>query len=458
MTSDDNPRAIDLNRGNYNEKFRDYVDNSTNHYHKGDRIPDEITGIPNNLPRFKSNYFVGRDADLNNLHQLLQKSKSVAISAISGMGGIGKTELAIQYALKYQDQYPGSICWLRAREDIGTQIVQFAKSSLNLHVRDDLDLVGQVQYCWNHWSEKNSLVILDDVPNYGEYYRKNIQAYLRSVKSNIKILSTSRQKPGKNIEHLDLDILSPKAAFALIISLAEDSQIDFEQEKESLERLCKWLGYLPLGLELVGRYLDLHPTFTIGKVIQKLEERKLDARSLIHRQDSDMVGQLGVAAAFDLSWNEIPSTAQELGCYLGLFNSDPFIWSWVKDGLLEGENGEEAEELRDLYLLRFNLLKINSNQQYQLHSLIAQYFQAKLATLENSELLKQKFIQPLIAISQSIPSIPTQEDITRVALAIPHLSNLATDLVQYVGDDDLFWVNEPEFDKMKPRPYAIAKK
>ncbi|MEM9271783.1 MAG: tetratricopeptide repeat protein [Cyanobacteria bacterium P01_F01_bin.143] len=472
MNSQDPQRTVNTKQGNYIENVKgDYI------VQPGDRAWDEITGIPNNLPLFASNNFVGREDELAELNRLLQTRKTVAISAIAGMGGIGKTELAIQYALNYRNQYPGSICWLKAREDVGTQIVNFAISSLNLKMPENCDLATQVQYCWNHWSKDNSLILLDDVPNYGKYYQESIQPYLSSIKQNCKILITSRQKPGTNIEYLDLNVLSSEAALELLRSLSGYERIvcDREAKKDYPSELCQRLGYLPLGIELVGRYLVLHSTDSIAEVIDQLAEKQLAAEALIHPEDADMLGQLGVAEAFELSWQELTTEAQELGCYLGLFGSDPFLWSWVEDSLLAEDLPEKksiwqrisknffgrflkndsseidsqetrAERInqfknsRDIYLLRFNLLKINSNQQYQLHSLIQQYFRAKLGTLEQAKILKHKFTEPMIAIAESIPETPIQEDLKKVELAIPHLKNVAAELIDYVKDENLIWV------------------
>jgi TIR domain len=55
--------------------------------------------VPQNLPFSGVTKFVGRDDDLIRLHELLQLGEQVAIASIQGMGGIGKTELALQYAL-----------------------------------------------------------------------------------------------------------------------------------------------------------------------------------------------------------------------------------------------------------------------------------------------------------------------------------------------------------------------
>ncbi|MEM9274017.1 MAG: tetratricopeptide repeat protein [Cyanobacteria bacterium P01_F01_bin.143] len=411
--------------------------------------PAITSNIRQNLPSSGIKKFIGRYSDLIKLHEKLEQQNSIAITAIAGMGGVGKTELALQYALQYQHEYPESICWLKVRDqDLSAQIIEFAGIYLNLFPPEQLKSdAAKVQYCWSRWGEKNSLIILDDIPNFEDDYRAKIEPYLPPRDSRFKVLMTSRQHP-ETIEELDLDVLSSEAALTLIKTLIGSRKVD--TEIGTAQALCKWLGYLPLGLELVGRYLTIHDKLSLAKMLQRLEQQKLTARALLGAKQANITGQLGVAAAFELSWQELGEDAKLLGCYLSLFVPEPFNWSWVENVWIQAEEEIEKEEqiealenLRDEELKNRSLLKSipldqsSTEEQYKLHSLIQEYFRAKLEDLEQKEILKQIFTRPMIAIAQSIPETPTQKDVKNIALAIPHLTNIATELIEHIEDDNL---------------------
>ena len=71
--------------------------------------PPKPTGTPQNIPFRGLGAFVGRQDALETLHQALHRTDRVSISALAGMGGIGKTELAVQYARAHLHDYPGGV-------------------------------------------------------------------------------------------------------------------------------------------------------------------------------------------------------------------------------------------------------------------------------------------------------------------------------------------------------------
>jgi tetratricopeptide (TPR) repeat protein len=406
--------------------------------------------------------FVGREEELQNLHQLLQDNKQVAIAAIAGMGGVGKTELALQYAIQQRERYNGGLCWLLPKTgDVGIQVVQFARMQLDLKPPEDFDILAQVQYCWRRWREGDVLLVLDDVSDYEE-----VKSYLQSLPSRFKVLMTTRQKLGR-IAQLSLDVLQPEAALELLKSIIGVERIEKENDLtpqppslrgkgefdsppllgEGLgERsrgelvalhLCEWLGYLPLGVELVGRYLARKQDLSLAEMLRRLQNKRLDERSLSKsKSEVDMTAQRGVLAAFELSWQELEDDDKQLGCLLSLFAAAPIPWKLVEQCVTE-EDAEHLEEIRDDRLLNLHLLQRKGEGIYQLHPLLREFFQYKLTGLDKGEELKRSLCWVMVAVAQDIPESSTLEQITAISPAIPHIAEVANHLIQYVSDDDL---------------------
>jgi len=374
--------------------------------------------------------FVGRDEELQELHKLLQENNQVAIAAILGMGGLGKTELALQYAMTQRENYKGGLCWLQAKaENVGLQVVQFARTQLDLKPPEEFDLPAQVQYCWRNWREGNVLLVVDDVTDY-----QQIRPYLQGASSRFKVLMTTRQKLGAAIKQLSLDVLQPDAALQLLRSLLAETPERIERELDVAKQLCEWLGYLPLGLELVGRYLARKPDLSLSAMMQRLEKKRLEQPALV-KPDADMTAQRGVQAAFVLSWQELAEDDRLLGCVLSLFAAAPIPWNLVEQCLPEKDE-DELEEIRDDKLLNLHLLQRKGEGIYQLHPLLREFFQSKFTGLEQAEEFRRSFCGVIVAVAKQIPQTPTLEKINAVSLAIPHIAEVANNLIQYVSDEN----------------------
>ncbi len=201
---------------------------------------------PHNIPNSNACKFVGRKQELNRLHQLLQDHDVVAITDEMGQGGVGKTELAVQYASEYLAEYSGGCCWLTPQGvDLGTLLVEFATDYLpNFNIPEDYKLRRKVSYCWQNWQPGNVLLVFDDVKDL-----QIIQPYLPPKNSRFKVLITTRRLdlPFKSLR---LGELLPDAALELLAELLGQEEV--KQKPELAKSLCEYVGYMPLGIYQVA--------------------------------------------------------------------------------------------------------------------------------------------------------------------------------------------------------------
>jgi NB-ARC domain len=350
-----------------------------------------------NVPRSGVAKFIGREPELERLHTQLQQGNLVSISAVEGMGGVGKTELAIQYTKKHASSYEGGICWLFAREfNIGTQIVGFAQSQLNLKIPEGLELPDQVAFCWRNWRIGDVLLVLDDVVN----YPRDVEPYLPPVAfTRLKVVMTTRHKFGPPIQSLPLGVLSPAESLELLTVLIGENRV--QQELEIAVSLCNWLEDLPLGIELVGRYLIQRTDFSLSTLLSRLQDKARQRQAIkyaalnTNEANHTATGKRGAEAAFDLSWDELDDLTQHLGKLLSLFAAAPIPWylaesverKYLEDsGSRQKFDVEELEEARTK-LIDLHLVQLSQQQEqiYRLHSLIREFFRSKLDDTNQDE-------------------------------------------------------------------------
>ena len=264
---------------------------------------------------------------------------------------------------------------------------EFCQSTRGLDVPDGLELPDQVAYCWRNWPPGNVLIVLDDVTN----YPRDVEPFLPPTESRFKVLMTTRLKFGPPIKVLSLNVLSLEKSLELLESIIGRERIS--AEREIANTLCKWLGYLPLGLELVGRYLAMETSLSFSQMLfrlqRKAEQRKsLKDEAMVREEDNPtwtLTAQRGVEAAFELSWERLNQKSQYLGKLLSLFAAAPIPWDMV-EAVKEKhcENTDNKEFLDEgltsprRKLLQFHLLQESGEKIYILHSLIREFFRGKL--------------------------------------------------------------------------------
>ena len=363
--------------------------------------------------------FVGRLQELKKIDQYLaQGDKPTSIVSVKGMGGIGKTELALQYAQSRIAAYPGGICWVNSREeDIGTQILDYAQTYLDLLAPNTLNrLSDRVDWVWSHWSNLGKvLVVFDDVTNWDL-----VEGYLPPTQSHFDVLLTSRRHLAVNVKEVSIETLAPEESEALITSFIGSDR--FNQEKGDGQELCRRLGHLPLALELIGRYLERYPELSFAELLTRLEKKGLTQEALAEKE-SGMTGKLGVAAAFELSWQELDELSKELACQLSLFALAPIPWKLARE-CFPSIDDESLEKARNKGLCDLSLLESRGEGFYELHQLIWEYLRIKWS--EDSEKLasSRQFSNVMVDVAKTIPDTPTLDQLTLLRPMIPHLEEV----------------------------------
>ncbi|MEC4804493.1 MAG: tetratricopeptide repeat protein, partial [Jaaginema sp. PMC 1080.18] len=385
---------------------------------------------PTNLGRYRRPVakFVGRETAISELSELLQSSETVAIAAaVSGMGGLGKTELAWQWAQQQYDlgNFPGGVVWLdMAAGNPGEQLILFCQTEFAVELPDFPTLVERIAYCWQHWQEWRTgevLIVLDDVAR--DRDADKLQ-WFQPGKSQFRVLWTTREQ-WTGIKQYPLDKLSEAAARELLASYLEAKWL--ENEPEAVAQLLAWFEGLPLGLELAARYLALDEFLPIADYVREL--------SLTHESlenNIEMPYPHGVEAALALSWARLADAeARDLALRLGLYGAAPIP-------LTNEQQTAWRKPLRQLTNL--HLLEREAKDLVRLHPLVRQFFQAQLAvelSSEEGDELRREVAGVIVDQGQQIPYSFTMAQAREFASWIPHLEEVAEVLLPWVADEDV---------------------
>jgi tetratricopeptide (TPR) repeat protein len=279
------PRADLLQTGNLNTGPGIINDNRPFYYQPVFNMPAASAPAQAAAPAFTVPYppnplFTGRDAELARIAAGLAAGRAVAVV---GAGGLGKTQLAVEYAHAARDKYPGGVCWLLMDppEGIAGQVAALAgPGGLDLPGAAGLDFAGQVAAVRRAWQGPEArLLIFDNLED-----PKVLQEW-RPAGGGARVLITSRRQTWaatSGVQPLPLPPLARPASLGLLLgprAMSRDTTpaalLADTATAADADGICEALGDLPLALAVAGAYLEATPSATLARYREQIEQAPL---------------------------------------------------------------------------------------------------------------------------------------------------------------------------------------
>ncbi|MGW2413686.1 AfsR/SARP family transcriptional regulator [Streptomyces tubercidicus] len=353
---------------------------------------------PRNLPRHTS--LVGRRTEMHRLCAAVTEAAGagaghadrsppavIALEAISGMAGVGKTAVAVNAADRLGTRFPDGQLYLDLRAHARVQDPLPAGAALATLLRllgTAPDAIpGELEERTTLWrtllTEKRTVVVLDDAAG-----TEQIRPLLPDSGSASLVIITSRRHlaglPGAH--WLALDVLPPDDATSLFRSFAGEERTRDDTTVRHIVRQC---GYLPLAIELAANRFNARPSWTLATLRDQLSR---GPGRLGELRD----GSSEIARAFEMSYRTLTTTQRTVFRLLALHLGAEF--GPHAAAALVNRPLEETERLLET-LLHCHLLQEPSPHRYRFHDLLGEYARA-LASAEDTEEERTRALDRLV--------------------------------------------------------------
>ncbi len=321
----------------------------------------------------------GREDDLKQISDMLAlkelDAESIPPIALRGMGGIGKTTLAIAFAHEpeIKSSLRDGVLWTSLGPKPTVRLLLDAWGrALGVDLLPEHDESACQSRLRQILYDRHMLIVVDDVWDLiqGSYFQIG-GPYCRTIFTTREVpiannLATSERT-------LRVEVLRPEAALGLLYKLAPKiSAVD----KIIAVRLCERLEFLPLGITLAGRMLanEADVPQRMQRLVGELVDRRESRLQLIQtegRQGLDEENPVSLQAILGMSVERLSQPDQERFAMLSVFGGEPLTWETTAVSAVWQCPIEETEATISRFIQR-GLVELHGKR-YWMHALLADY-------------------------------------------------------------------------------------
>jgi tetratricopeptide (TPR) repeat protein len=290
-----------------------------------DASPQKAPGSPSrpaaslgthNLPFLSiGSLFKGREETLTELQASLSDGKShaaavVASRAIHGLGGVGKSRLAVEFAWRRLAEYSAVLFVPASSPEQQQQQLAGLCGLLKLPEADLADEAAQKEAVLYHLAgeRKNWLLILDNVDE--EPAAAAVEGLLPRLAGRGHVLITSRQRNwGAGIEPVPVDTLSIEASVDFLLERTNGQRTTQPDDADRAKELAEVLGGLALALEQAAAFIRRHG-LTFEKYLQRWQDQ--DARTRKWHNERESHYPTPLATTWEATLQELSPIARNL--------------------------------------------------------------------------------------------------------------------------------------------------
>ncbi|XXY21628.1 AAA family ATPase [Sorangium sp. So ce216] len=234
----------------------------------------ELPKVQFRMPLARNPSFVGRDEELARLHGMLQEVRPGGRRPVmlTGMGGIGKTQLAVEYAYRHEASYRDGVYFINAAGDDWRPELKNLAVALGLKAEDAPEaerqrrLVAALEDYLR--ARPEALVIFDYVEDPADL-ETDRAAGLVPASLGCRVLATTRRRDAR-FESIDVPVLPEEAAVTLLLSQRRAREP--ADDPAVAHAISRRFGAMPLAIALAAAFLGKNPDISLAGYASRMEK------------------------------------------------------------------------------------------------------------------------------------------------------------------------------------------